>query len=199
MANASHQSEFSENEVSDANDNEIEVSQAYVSDIEINSLGSDNNMPLLSSSSDVSIDVNYDNISDSTSFINEDLEIGSLSEEEHHIDHALNEQLKNWALKNKCTRQCVNEILEIFRQLDFDVPKDCRTLLSTKRDVNQVSIGLGHYVYLGVEKSINKLLDYPNDLDSIDLMINIDGLPLFKSSSLSLWPILIQFGPFQPM
>jgi len=49
------------------------------------------------------------------------------------------------------------------------------------------------------KKASKILLDYPNELTSIDLMINIDGLPLFKSSSLSLWPILIQFGPFQPI
>jgi len=52
-------------------------------------------------SSDVSMDVNYNNVSDSTSFIYEGSEIGSLSEEEHHIDHALNERLKSWALKEQ--------------------------------------------------------------------------------------------------
>ena len=35
--------------------------------------------------------------------------------------------------------------------------------------------------------------------EDIKLLINIDRLPLFKSSSMQLWPILIQFHKFQPV
>ena len=35
--------------------------------------------------------------------------------------------------------------------------------------------------------------------NDIKLFINIDGLPLFKSSSTQLWPILIQFNNFEPV
>ena len=162
-----------------------EIIEPNISDVEMYSVDSDNGIPF--QSFDIPGSLNHEHF-DSLS-----------SEEDKNVDYGLNEKLRNWALKNNCTRQCVNEILEIFRQLDYNVPKDCRTLLTTKRDVNQVSMGLGHYVYVGVEKCIKKLLEYQKHLVSIDLIINIDGLPLFKSSSLNLWPILIQFGPFQPI
>ena len=112
----------------------------------------------------------------------------------------LSEKLKDWALNHRCSRQCVNDVLGIFIDLGYSVPKDSRTLLNKQRDVNVVSLGEGSYIYIGVEKSIRKQLDFSDSFTgNIDLKVNIDGLPLFKSSSLQLLPILIQFGPFQPI
>lgn len=115
-------------------------------------------------------------------------------------DTLLTEKLKEWSLKHGCTRQCINDMLGIFIDLGHSVPKDSRTLLNSQRKVDTNLIGEGSYVYIGVEKSIRKMLDFSEYCkDSIDLKVNIDGLPLFKSSSLQLWPILVQFGPFQPV
>ena len=84
--------------------------------------------------------------------------------------------------------------------MNIDVPKDSRTLLQTERSVNYKTMGPGHYVYIGVEKCIKKLINFKKPTKNIiELYINIDGLPVFKSSSISLWPILIQFGSFQPI
>ena len=122
------------------------------------------------------------------------------SETENKDENGLNLALKNWAIKNNCTRTCINEILGIFNDLNFSVPMDSRTLLKTERNVNSVPMGLGNFVYVGIERCIQKLLSYKEPSSNlIELMINIDGLPVFKSSSLSLWPILIQFDSFQPI
>ena len=114
-------------------------------------------------------------------------------------DQGLNEKLRDWALRHQCTRRCVNEILGIFKDLNFEVPKDSRTLLNTLRVVNSTVMGFGNYVYIGIEKCINKLASFRDIHQDIELNINIDGLPIFKSSNLSLWPILIQFDCFQPI
>ena len=56
----------------------------------------------------------------------------------------------------------------------------------------------GDYHYFGIEKSIMELIEC-NDIEAqccksstynLNLQINIDGLPLFKSSAYQLWPIL---------
>eukprot|EP00111_Clytia_hemisphaerica_P008253 TCONS_00024074-protein len=115
------------------------------------------------------------------------------------MDYALCERLKTWALNNNCTRACVNEILGIVTELGGNVPKDTRTLLNTKRDVIQTPMGVGHYIYIGVKNRICKLLSYQDNFQPIALFVNIDGLPIYKSSSANLWPILIRFHPFKPI
>lgn len=44
--------------------------------------------------------------------------------------------LKKWALKHNTTQQRTNNIVEIFIELGYAVPKDCRTLLSTMKEVD---------------------------------------------------------------
>ena len=107
---------------------------------------------------------------------------------------SLNEELSAWATKNLCTRTCVNEILNILRRNGHDLPKDVRSLLHTPRHVPCEEKCGGQYVYFGIEAGILKCLDrnmkYKDNHNSIELIVNIDGLPLFKSSQVQLWPIL---------
>lgn len=41
-------------------------------------------------------------------------------------------------------------------------------------------------------------MTFRHDHDSINLSINIDGVPLFKSSKVQFWPILAKFHNFEP-
>ena len=51
-----------------------------------------------------------------------------------------------------------------------------------------------------MRNTIEKIVATNNHTDrNINLMVLIDGLPLFKSSSLQLWPILIRFSSFKPV
>ena len=51
-----------------------------------------------------------------------------------------------------------------------------------------------------MRNTIEKIVTTNNYTDrKINLMVNIDGLPLFKSSNLQLWPILIRFSSFKPV
>ncbi|XP_065664812.1 uncharacterized protein LOC136086443 [Hydra vulgaris] len=73
------------------------------------------------------------------------------------------------------------------------LPKDPRTLLNTPRKhvIKRLASG-GEYSHIGLEKGIQQVLQgcvLPN-ADCLEVQFSTDGLPLFKSSSTSLWPIL---------
>ncbi|XP_070171295.1 uncharacterized protein [Polyergus mexicanus] len=68
-------------------------------------------------------------------------------------------------------------------------PKDIRTLVRTPRQVQVISACGGEYFYLGLDNIIKNML-LRSYQKYINLLINIDGLPLAKSSHASLWPIL---------
>ena len=59
----------------------------------------------------------------------------------------------------------------------------------------------GTYFYIGLSTAIKRKLEEFSSheidlLKNIDLLIKIDGLPLFKSSNTQLWPILASFKLF---
>lgn len=81
------------------------------------------------------------------------------------------------------------------RSENLSVPKDCRTLLKTPTFSSSiVNIPPGEYIHFGIEKGILHIMHQSmlsQNLDVLPLMINIDGLPLCKSSNSQFWPILM--------
>jgi len=72
---------------------------------------------------------------------------------------------------------------------------DARTLLNTPKKTVTRECGSGHYFHYGLEKALKEKLKHCtniNDVDNIEININIDGLPLTKSSQSQLWLILGQ-------
>ncbi len=72
----------------------------------------------------------------------------------------------------------------------FDcLPKDVRTIRKTPRKVDLEKIGGGSYYHFGL---LNGILSHIQDIQpqNIELIVNVDGLPLFKSSRTEFWPIL---------
>ena len=132
--------------------------------------------------------------SDSTEFTEEST--GSESEP------GLEQRIAQWAINNSCTRSTVNEILGIFRWLGHRVPKDARTILKTPVSVIVTENCDGQYTYFGIESGISKVLaqnpTYIVHNNSIELKVNIDGIPLFKSSLTQFWPILVSIDSFEP-
>nr|XP_047133576.1 uncharacterized protein LOC124811643 [Hydra vulgaris] len=107
----------------------------------------------------------------------------------------LNKRLAQCATRNRWTRSSVNELLSILRENGSSLPKDARTLLKTPRKIaKEIKCG-GDYAYYGIYKGIKSVLDDKSCAGNvIKLSINIDGIPLFKSSSKQMWPILASFN-----
>ena len=120
--------------------------------------------------------------------------------DEEVYDTNLQSSLKEWAVKHGCTRQYINDLLIILNESGHSLTKDSRTLLKTDQKATSTTLFNGEYTYFGEKNTIEKIVTTNNCTDrKINLMVNVDGLPLFKSRTLQLWPILIRFSSFKPV
>ena len=136
-------------------------------------------------------DYDDDNDSDSNSHFSdwntsEDDELDSSFQE----TNSLPQNLANWVSKHEITREATNELLSLLLKHGMDVPKDKRTLCKTPRNIEVVDKSGGKYFYLGIENGVTKAIKHLKQFSQIDLSVNIDGLPLCRSSKSQLWPIL---------
>lgn len=110
-------------------------------------------------------------------------------------------KLSDWAVTNNINQNAVSKLLMILRDpcwnsFEFQLlPKDCRTLLKTPRSTNVMKLGSGSYCHFGLNNALKKIVaeraKKKINSDNVNLLINIDGLPLSRSSTAALWPILV--------
>lgn len=106
-------------------------------------------------------------------------------------EETLRSELSSWATKTHLPRDPTNELLSILRKYGMDVPKDSRTLLKTPRNVDVLNKCGGSYYYLGIRNGISSWLDQNVEpVPFLKLSVNVDGVPLDKSTNSQLWPIL---------
>ena len=112
----------------------------------------------------------------------------------------ISSDIAEWASKNLITHTVLRELLVILKNHGHsDLPRDPRTLLKVPRVIVSTQNCGGDYVYLGLRSILsNYLLNLANNFDIVELVINIDGLPLFKSASTQLWPILAKVDLGKP-
>lgn len=107
-------------------------------------------------------------------------------------DEAFRNAIAAWSVKYNIRQNACNALLNILcKHTSCSFFKDTRTLLKTPRQTEIYKICGGEYFYRGITYVIkNMLLKCNNSCEHIHLMLNIDGLPISKSSNASLWPIL---------
>lgn len=99
-------------------------------------------------------------------------------------------------IENNIAHSIANKLLLILRKHGhIELPSDVRVLLQTPRNVsaNFKIIGNGNYVHFGLSSALEQSIKiYINFLKTkeIKLNLNIDGLPLCKSSGSQFWPIM---------
>ena len=100
--------------------------------------------------------------------------------------------LCNWKNKYNVTNNAVNALLcyLVESKIYTDLPKDCRTLMSTPTTRNIVRVEPGNYVHIGLKLALDAILSTNESVTEIILDFNIDGVPISKSSTSSLWLIL---------
>lgn len=117
------------------------------------------------------------------------------SVDEHLNDTELRYKLGEWVTENHVKNNAVDQLLKILQEAGHHVPATARSLLKTVVHVSVVEKSGMQYCYLGIIESLTQFVsrlseNKKGNLDRLEIALNVDGLPLFKSSSYSLWPIL---------
>jgi hypothetical protein len=108
-------------------------------------------------------------------------------------DINLLQDLQDWTRMFKVTTVAVDALLKILQRSHPHLPSTSRTLMKSQSNRSGiVAINSGQYCHFGL---LNGLLQFKDQLLKSDAsviyyQVNIDGLPLYKSSSVQLWPIL---------
>lgn len=107
----------------------------------------------------------------------------------------LKHQLCRLTIQHHLSRSVVDDLLSCLREFGLNLPKCKKSLLQNKqsslitRDVLN-----GQYVHFGIENALKRCnYEFLKTIETIRIDVNIDGLPLYKSSNKSLWPILGAF------
>ncbi|CAN7949918.1 unnamed protein product, partial [Ixodes hexagonus] len=108
---------------------------------------------------------------------------------------SIEQQVRAWAVDSAVTHRALTGMLKILRSHSCfaSIPGSARSLLRTPRKAVVVVMGAGKYCHFGLEAGLQDTLKHARDIpDIITINVNIDGLPLTKSTRDQFWPILCQ-------
>ncbi|XP_065651299.1 uncharacterized protein LOC136079489 [Hydra vulgaris] len=71
--------------------------------------------------------------------------------------------------------------------LDLDIQK----IFEVSEDVRSDILIGGDYIYLGVKSAIDYYISTVGNKKKLDLIVSIDGAPMYNSKKTSIWPILV--------
>lgn len=107
--------------------------------------------------------------------------------------------IRKWSIDFNITQAAVKGLLGVFKKHipEHNMPEDPRTLMKTPTKVEITTLNDGslywhHGIFTCLQNSFDRL---DRDL-SIQINLNIDGLPLHRSSMESFWPILFNIHEF---
>lgn len=139
-------------------------------------------------SDESAFEANYDDF-DYGLTSDESSESSSISDEDESIDDIL----RKWYLENNVPLTALTNLLKTLNKFHPTLPKTAETLLKTKRNFEIQNMGCGKFHHFGLENNILNIMKSDTfDISSgtVSLNLNVDGLPLYHSSSTQFWPIL---------
>ncbi|XP_036138680.1 uncharacterized protein LOC118644365 [Monomorium pharaonis] len=137
--------------------------------------------------------------------VNEDLAQDTLTEDESDDNirerDNLKEFLANWSVQFNISHVALKSLLKKLKEYPVheNLPLDPRSLLSTPRNIKIRNVLPEKYCHVSLSKGIKSIVSRMSTMPEglIKISINIDGLPLSKSSQKQLWPILGSVKPFK--
>lgn len=107
-------------------------------------------------------------------------------------------KIKTWASNHSITHMAIGDLMKVLNEEnpDINLPIDGRTVMETPRQIKiteDATLG-GKYWHYGLQAAlVNALTSETIESNTtIHLTINIDGLPLYNSSHIEFWPILVK-------
>lgn len=144
----------------------------------------------------------YNNVELDTHIVDKSIitDMSTCSAAEYGTSHytkgmSLREKLNLWAVEHKVQHATLTSLLKIFKDEGYNLPNDGKTLLKTPRCTQIYQKSGGDYYHYGLGNGIIDILSQYSNLmlqNPIAININVDGLPISKSSKSQLWPILAQ-------
>lgn len=114
-------------------------------------------------------------------------------------EYSIVDELRHWAVECNIKHNHLDKLLSILRKnLITDLPKSSRTFLNTSEatynivnmEDNNSIYPNGQFVYFGIETGLKLQINKDFRQNVIQLLINVDGMPISASGSKSFWPIL---------
>lgn len=133
--------------------------------------------------------------SDSQQSFNELSDVETRSTTDNNLQH----DLAIWAIDHQITHTALEALLQRLKKHSCfsTLSSDARSLLKTPRQQEIRTVIPGSYYHFGLSNSIRKTLTLLKDnINCVRIAVNIDGLPLSKSSQQQFWPILGSILPY---
>lgn len=105
-------------------------------------------------------------------------------------ESSLKKKLIDWVNAFNISKTAVDSLLSILHPHFNSIPKCSKTLLKTPLIVDIKENAGGQLWFYGLSKCLERIFETLDRDIAISLNFNIDGLPLFNSSSKTFWPIL---------
>jgi len=108
--------------------------------------------------------------------------------------------IMNWAINCNIPQIALNKLLTLLKKHKcFEaLPKDSRTIMckNIEKPLEIQTVVPGKYYHFGILNGIEQnFTECVKNDNKIEIVIGIDGLPLYKSNSEQLWPILAYIRP----
>lgn len=105
---------------------------------------------------------------------------------------SLRQKLQNWYMEYPPSVKSCSSLLKILKSENMDVPTSVGGLVKRNSKCTVRTVAPGEYIHIEIENPLLKLKYTLVQLstNTILLDIGIDGILLYKSSSIGLWPIL---------
>lgn len=113
---------------------------------------------------------------------------------EGQVPSTLSSKLADWALRTSIPSSHLTGLLKLLQPYHHELPADARTLLKTLRTSDVAQMGSGSYHYFGLASGLAAEVAsacLPGECCTLSLSVNVDGLPISRSSRKQFWPILV--------